>query len=85
MGENIVLTAADGHNFDAYRAQPDGAPKAGLLVSQEIFGVNGHIHGVCDAFAADGYLALAPAMFDRKQRNIDLGYTAETVAEGRGL
>lgn len=85
MGENIVLTAADGHNFDAYRAQPDGAPKAGLLVIQEIFGVNGHIQGVCDAFAADGYLALAPAMFDRKQRNIDLGYTAETVAEGRGI
>ncbi len=85
MGENIVLAAADGHTFDAYRAQPDGAPKAGLLVIQEIFGVNGHIQGVCDAFAADGYLALAPAMFDRKQRNIDLGYTAETVAEGRGL
>lgn len=85
MGEFIVLTAEDGHSFDAYRAQPDGAPKAGLLVIQEIFGVNVHIKAVSDAFAADGYLAVAPAMFDRKRRQVDLGYTAETVAEGRAL
>lgn len=85
MGEFIVLEAEDGHRFDAYRAAPDGAVKGGLLVIQEIFGVNSHIQSVCDAFAADGYLAIAPAMFDRKQRNVDLGYTAETVAEGRAL
>ncbi len=85
MGDFIVLTAEDGHSFDAYRAAPDGAPQAGLLVIQEIFGVNGHIQGVCDAFAADGYLAIAPAMFDRKRRKVDLGYTAETVAEGRAI
>ena len=85
MGEFIVLTAEDGHSFDAYRAQPGGAPKAGLLVIQEIFGVNVHIKAVSDAFAADGYLAVAPAMFDRKRRKVDLGYSAETVAEGRAL
>ncbi|MBT3926722.1 MAG: dienelactone hydrolase family protein [Rhodospirillaceae bacterium] len=85
MGEFIALTAEDGHGFDAYRAAPQGPAKAGLLVIQEIFGVNGHIQSVCDAFAADGYLAIAPAIFDRKQRKVDLGYTAETVAEGRAL
>ncbi len=85
MGEFIELTAEDGHTFDAYRVAPDGACRAGLLVIQEIFGVNSHIRGVCDAFAEDGYLALAPAIFDRKQRKLELSYTAETVAEGRAL
>ncbi|MDA0231264.1 MAG: dienelactone hydrolase family protein [Proteobacteria bacterium] len=85
MGQHIVLTADDGHSLDAYRAAPDGAAKAGLLVIQEIFGVNIHIRELCDAFAADGYLAIAPAMFDRTQRRVDLGYTAETVAAGRAL
>ena len=85
MGEHIVLTAEDGHSLDAYRAASDGVAKAGLLVIQEIFGVNIHIRELCDAFAADGYLAIAPAMFDRKQRQVDLGYTAETVAAGRAL
>jgi len=85
MGEHIVLTAEDGHSLDAYRAASDGAAKAGLLVIQEIFGVNIHIRELCDAFAADGYLAIAPAMFDRKQRQVDLGYTAETISAGRAL
>ncbi len=85
MGQFIYLKAEDGHSFDAYRAAPAGAATAGLLVIQEIFGVNGHIQSVCDAFAADGYLVIASAIFDRKQRKIDMGYTAETVAEGRAL
>ena len=85
MGEHIVLTAEDGHSLDAYRAASDGAAKSGLLVIQEIFGVNLHIRKLCDAFAGEGYLAIAPAMFDRKQRQVDLGYTAETVAAGRAL
>ncbi len=85
MGEQIVLTAKDGHSLDAYRATPGGAAKAGLLVIQEIFGINIHVRELCDAFAADGYLAIAPAMFDRKQRQVDLGYNAETVAAGRAL
>ncbi len=85
MGEFIELKAEDGHTFDAYQATPEGTPRAGLLVIQEIFGVNSHIQGVCDAFAEDGYLAVAPAVFDRKQRKVEWGYTAETVAEGRAL
>lgn len=85
MGEFIELTAEDGHTFDSYRAAPVATPRAGLLVIQEIFGVNSHIRAVCDAFSVDGYLALAPAIFDRKRRNIDFGYTSKTVAEGRAL
>ena len=85
MGDFIELTAEDGHAFDAYRVAPEGTPRAGLLVLQEIFGVNSHIRGVCDAFAEDGYLAVAPAIFDRKRRKVEFGYTTETVAEGRAL
>ena len=85
MGKFITLRAGDGHIFDAYRVAPEGVARAGLLVIQEIFGVNGHIQSVCDGLAADGYLAIAPAIFDRKQRKVDLGYTAETVSKGRAL
>lgn len=72
--ETLTLTAADGHKLTAYVAHPEGTPKAGLLVLQEIFGVNEHIRSVADGFAADGYLAIAPAMFDRVQAGIELGY-----------
>ena len=65
MGRLIDLSASDGHNFSAYQADPSGAPKGGLVVIQEIFGVNSHVREVCDGFAADGYLAIAPALFDR--------------------
>ena len=85
MGAMLQLTAADGHRLAAYRAEPAGAPRGGLVVIQEIFGVNDHIRAVVDGFAADGYLAVAPALFDRVERSIDLGYTAETVARGREL
>lgn len=73
-GETVQLTAGDGHAFNAYVARPEGAPKAGLLVLQEIFGVNDHIKSVADGFAADGYLAVAPAMFDRVEAGLELGY-----------
>ena len=85
MGDFLEITAEDGHTFDAYRVTPEGAPHAGLLVIQEIFGVNSHIRGVCNGFARDGYLALAPAIFDRKQRKVEFGYTTETVTGGRAL
>ena len=61
--ETVSLTASDGHNLSAYVAQPEGTPKAALLILQEIFGVNEHIRSVADGFAAEGYLAIAPAMF----------------------
>ena len=85
MGQMITLTAADGHAFSAYRADPDGPPKGGLVVVQEIFGVNGHIQSVCDGFAGDGYAVIAPAYFDRLRPGVDMDYSAESVAAGREL
>jgi carboxymethylenebutenolidase len=81
----LELTAADGFVLSAYRADPAGRPRGGLVVTQEIFGVNSHIRSVCDRFAADGYLAIAPALFDRYQRGVDIGYTPEDIAKGREL
>ncbi len=85
MGRFIELIAADGFRLSAYRADPAGTPRGGLVVAQEIFGVNGHIRSVCDGFAADGYVAIAPALFDRYVRGVDIGYTAEDIARGREL
>ena len=85
MGAVVRLTADDGHVLNAYRAAPDGEPRAGLVLVQEIFGVNDHIRSVCDDYAAQGYLVLAPCLFDRKEPGIELDYSAETVDEGRGL
>ena len=73
MGETIRLSASDGHEFAAYRADPQVAPKGALVVIQEIFGVNAHIRSVCDGFAAEGYAAIAPALFDRVERGVELG------------
>lgn len=84
MAETITLSAGDGHSLSAYRATPDGDAKASLVVIQEIFGVNIHIREVCDGFAADGYDALAPCMFDRIEPGIELGYTPDDVGIGRG-
>lgn len=72
--EYVNLEAADGHRLQAWVARPGGRPRAGLLVLQEIFGVNRHIRSVADGFAAEGYLAVAPAMFDRVEAGIELGY-----------
>ena len=85
MGTMIELTAADGHKLAAYRAEPSGKPRGGLVVIQEIFGVNSHIKQVADGYAADGYLAIAPALFDRVQKNVDLGYSPEDIAKGREI
>jgi carboxymethylenebutenolidase len=85
MGRMIELTAADGAKVSAYRADPPGAPRGAVVIAQEIFGVNGHIRSVCDGYAADGYLAIAPALFDRYQRGVDIGYTPEDIATGREL
>ncbi len=85
MGSYIQLTASDGHTLDAYKAEPEGTPKGGLVVIQEIFGVNIHIRDVCDGFAADGHTAIAPAMFDRVERHVEMLYDADSVARGRTL
>lgn len=80
-----TLTADDGHQFAAYQADPPGTPRGTLVVLQEIFGVNAHIRSVCDGFAADGYVAIAPALFDRAKRDVELGYDEASFAEGRAL
>jgi carboxymethylenebutenolidase len=74
MGEQIELRAEDEHQLGAYVAWPDGLPVAGLVVVQEVFGVNAHIRAVADEYAKDGFLAVAPALFDRYERNVELGY-----------
>lgn len=85
MGDMIELTAQDGHKLAAYRADPAGKPRGGIVVIQEIFGVNSHVKSVADGYARDGYLAIAPAMFDRVQRDVDLGYSQEDIQAGIAL
>lgn len=82
MPQHTQLQAADGHKFDAYIAQPTGEPKAGIVVIQEIFGVNAHIRSVADRFAQAGYLTIAPALFDRTERDVELDYTPEAIQKG---
>ena len=85
MGTFVDLKAADGLVFPAYVAQPEGTPKAGVVVLQEIFGVNAHIRSVADRYAADGYLAVAPATFHRAKKAVVLGYSEEDMAAGMAL
>lgn len=86
MGQLIELTAADGKKIGAYRADPAGKPRGGLVVIQEIWGVNDHIRKVADGYAAEGYLALAPALFDRVEAGVMMDqYTPETMQRGFGL
>jgi carboxymethylenebutenolidase len=85
MGEMITLTAADGHSLGAFRADPEGAPHGGIVVIQEIFGVNSHVRDVADGYAAAGYLAIAPAIYDRVERDAQLGYTPDDMQAGMKL
>jgi carboxymethylenebutenolidase len=82
MGSMIELQAADAHKLAAYRAEPAGKPRGGVVVIQEIFGVNSHIKSVADGYAKDGYLAIAPAMFDRLERGYDTGYSQPEIQAG---
>ena len=81
----ITLTAADGFQSSAYVSEPAGTPKGAIVVLQEIFGVNAHIRSVADRYAAAGYLAIAPAMFDRAEKNVDIGYGPEDMKRGSAL
>jgi len=83
MGKSITLTAKDGHKLGAYVAEPAGKAKGGVVVIQEIFGVNRHVKHLADFFASKGYLAVAPALFDRAEKGIDLGYDEKAFAKGR--
>src|ERR1700751_6378030 len=88
MGQWLNLAAADGFRLQAYRADPPAGgdtPRGGLVIVQEIFGVNSHIRSVCDGFAQEGFVAISPALFDRVQKGVALGYGPEDVARGREL
>jgi carboxymethylenebutenolidase len=85
MPQKITLKAADGHEFDALRADPAGKPKGGIVVIQEIFGLTPHMHRLVDHFAADGYAAIAPALFDRVEKNVSLGYVGADYEKGHAL
>ena len=82
MGKRIRLRSADGFELGAWEALPQGKPKAGLVVIQEIFGVNSHIREVAEGYARSGYAALAPQLFDRVQADVELGYEADDMARG---
>lgn len=85
MSEVVRLKASDGHELDAYVARPAGEPVGGLVVVQEIFGVNAHIRSVTDGWARDGFLAVAPALFDRVERGVDLGYSGPDMDKARSI
>ena len=85
MGQFIELKSGDGQSVPAYVAQPAGKAKGGIVVIQEIFGVNSHIRSVADGYAEKGYLAVAPAIFHRVRPNVELGYTQDDMAEGMAL
>jgi carboxymethylenebutenolidase len=83
VGKDIRLTASDNFQFGAYRADPGTAPKAAIVVIQEIFGVNHHIRAVCDRLASDGYVAIAPSIFDRIEPNFTSGYSPDEITVAR--
>jgi carboxymethylenebutenolidase len=83
VGKDIKLTASDNFQLGAYRADPATAPKGAVVVIQEIFGVNHHIRAVCDRIAGNGYVTIAPAIFDRIEPNFQCGYSPEEIAVAR--
>jgi carboxymethylenebutenolidase len=85
MGQFTEIKAADGQSIPAYVAQPKGQAKGGIVVIQEIFGVNSHIRNVTDGYAEQGYLAIAPATFHRVKPNVELGYEQADMEQGMAL
>jgi carboxymethylenebutenolidase len=81
----LQLRASDGNVFPAYLARPEGSPRGSIVVIQEIFGVNSHIRRMTEQYAAQGYLAIAPALFERQQKGVDLGYDANGFEKGIAL
>jgi carboxymethylenebutenolidase len=83
LGKHFSLVASDSFKLGAYRAEPSGTAKGGVVVIQEIFGVNHHIRAVCDRIAAEGYAAIAPALFDRQHPDFESGYSPDEIANAR--
>jgi carboxymethylenebutenolidase len=84
LGKFSTIMARDGHEFQAWLVAPPGRPRGAVVLLQEIFGVNGHIRAVAGDFAAQGYTVIAPCLFDRIRRGIELGYSQPEVQEGAG-
>lgn len=84
-GDMVSLTATDGHVLDAYVARPEGHPRGALVVAQDAYGVGTYIRSVCDSYAADGYVAVAPAIYDRQQRGAVSDHSPESQARARQL
>lgn len=85
MGQTVTLKSADGFHLSAYVAKPEGTPRASLVVVQEIFGVNAHIRSVADRYARDGYIAIAPALYDRDTPHFEVGYSPEDMGKGYAI
>ncbi|HVA12309.1 MAG TPA: dienelactone hydrolase family protein [Stellaceae bacterium] len=85
MGQDITLTSKDGFQLGAYRADPEGKPRGAIVVIQEIFGVNHHIRSLADRYAQLGYVAIAPALFDRGEKNFQSGYDGAAMDKARGF
>lgn len=82
---SLTLTSSDGHTLGAYRADPSGKPRGAIVVIQEIFGVNPHIRSICDRLAETGYVAIAPALFDRSERDFQSGYSPDEIEHARSF
>ena len=85
MGQNIALTASDGHTLGAYLCEPEGGCKGSVIVVQEIFGVNVHIRDVAERFSAVGYKTIAPALYDRLETGFQTGYEPDDISRGLNL
>jgi carboxymethylenebutenolidase len=85
MGSDIVVDAEDGHRLGAYLAQPSGPARGGLIIVQEAFGVNDYIRSVADNYAVQGYLSIAPALYDRQRPGAEYGYATEDLEQARKL
>ena len=85
MSKWVTLKAADGHELSAYIARPEGEAIGALVVIQEIFGVNSHIRSVADGYAKDGFVVIAPALFDRSEKNVELKYEGDDLKKAYEL
>jgi carboxymethylenebutenolidase len=84
VSQQQTLMARDGHTFSVYLASPAGRARGAVVIVQEIFGLTAHIRRTADSYAANGYLAIAPALFDRISRDLVLGYSPEEIERARG-
>ena len=85
MNKYVTLKLSNGNSISAYESRPKSATRGGLILLQEIFGVNHHIRSVADSYAAEGYRVVAPALFDHIERGVELGYQGEDMVRAKDL